>query len=154
MDPQSALGELLIGIDHVGVAVADLDEGIEFWTRTVGLQLVHREVNRDQQVEEAMLRAGDGTTELQLLSPTDQTSSIAKFLDRRGAGLQQLALTVSDVVLAAERLSGHGLAVLYPEPRSGTAGALINFVHPRDTAGVLLELVQPADSDVTARPVS
>lgn len=154
MDPQTALGELLIGIDHVGVAVADLDEGIEFWTRTVGLRLVHREVNQEQQVAEAMLRAGDGTTELQLLAPTDATSTIAKFLDRRGPGLQQLALTVRDVVAAAERLAEHGITVLHDQPRTGTAGSLINFVHPRDTAGVLLELVQPSDSAVAARPVS
>lgn len=154
MEPRAALGELLLAVDHVGIAVADLDAGIAFWTRTLGLRLAHREENPDQQVAEAMLRAGDGGTQVQLLSPTDPGSTVARFLERHGPGLQQLALTVSDVVAAAAVLRDQGLQVLYPEPRPGTAGALINFVHPRDTGGVLLELVQPPEHPGTACPVS
>ncbi len=85
-------------------------------------------------------------TQLQLLAPLGDDSPIAKFLDRAGPGLQQLALRVTDARAAGDRLRAAGLRVLYDEPRRGTADSLINFVHPRDTGGVLIELVQPAPS--------
>lgn len=143
----------LLGVDHVGVAVADLDAAIEFHTRVLGLVLTHRETNHDQQVEEAMLTApglapGQARvqTQVQLLAPTSPGSVLARFLDRSGPGLQQLAYRVVDVVAACEHLSGHGVRVLYPHPRRGTAGSLVNFAHPRDCGGVLVEIVQPATS--------
>lgn len=143
---RNELGELVTAVDHVGIAVADLDAAIAFHERTFGLALAHREENEDQGVQEAMLRAsGDpGATQLQLLAPLRQDSAIAKFLDRNGPGLQQLAFRVTDVNAAEAALREQGLRLLYDAPRPGTAGSRINFVHPKDAGGVLVELVEPA----------
>lgn len=146
-------GGQLIRIDHVGVAVADLDAAIELYTTTFGFTLVLREDNPEQGVSEAMLAApggigeagrdADAAARLQLLAPLSPDSAIARFLDRSGPGLQQLALTVHDVEAAAGGLRQRGVELLYARARPGTDGSLINFVHPRDAGGVLLELVQP-----------
>jgi methylmalonyl-CoA/ethylmalonyl-CoA epimerase len=130
-------------IDHVGIAVPDLDAAVEFYARVFGFRCVHVEVNEAQGVREAMLQVGDGTTRVQLLAPLRPDSTIASFLDRAGPGVQQVAYTVSDVAAASAALRAHGLRVLYDEPRPGTDGALINFVHPKDAGGVLVELVEP-----------
>ena len=130
-------------IDHVGIAVPDLDEAIAFYARTFGLHSVHEEVNEEQGVREAMLAVGDSGSCIQLLAPLRPDSPIGKFLDRSGPGIQQMAYTVTDVRRAAEHLRGVGVRVLYDEPKRGTAGSLVNFVHPKDAGGVLIELVQP-----------
>jgi methylmalonyl-CoA/ethylmalonyl-CoA epimerase len=142
--PRETLGDLVTSIDHVGVAVPDLDEAIAFYAKTFGLVDEHQEANEEQGVREAMLVAGDGQTRLQLLAPLRADSAIGKFLDRSGPGLQQLALRVSDVAEASRRLQQQGLRVLYDTPRRGTADSRINFVHPKDCGGVLVELVEPA----------
>lgn len=136
-------------VDHVGIAVADLDAALEFYSSTFGLECVHRETNAEQGVREAMLRVGDepGGTMLQLLAPASPESTIAKFLDRRGPGIQQLAYTVDDVEEAGRRLRERGLRLVYDTPRSGTSGSRVNFVHPADAGGVLVELVEPAPAD-------
>ena len=131
-------------IDHVGIAVRDLDEAIAFYELAFGVTPVHEEVNEEQGVREAMLAVGDGDTRIQLLAPLSDDSAIAKFLDRSGPGVQQVAYTVDDVEAVAETLRGKGMRVLYEKARRGTAGSLVNFVHPKDTGGVLVELVQPA----------
>ena len=133
-------------IDHVGIAVADLDEAVEFYRRVLGLRPVHEEVNDEQGVREVMLAVGDGETQLQLLAPLRPESAIGRFLDRRGPGIQQLAYTVSDIDAAAETLRRRGVRLLWDTPRAGTAGSRVNFVHPKDAGGVLIELVQPAAS--------
>jgi methylmalonyl-CoA/ethylmalonyl-CoA epimerase len=132
-------------VDHVGIAVPDLDAAIAFHTTVLGGTLSHREENAEQGVAEAMISFGNGDTQLQLLAPLTPQSTIATFLDKRGPGLQQLALRVPDIDEASARLRAHGLRLLYDAPRHGTAGSRINFVHPRDAGGVLLELVEPAD---------
>jgi methylmalonyl-CoA/ethylmalonyl-CoA epimerase len=142
--PQPAVVEFL-RIDHVGVAVPDLDEALTFYADTFGLRCVHQETNEEQGVREAMLAVGDGDgPRLQLLAPARPDSAIAKFLGRSGPGLQQLAYTVADVEATSEALRARGLRLLYEKARRGTAGSLINFVHPKDAGGVLVELVQPA----------
>lgn len=136
----------LLGVDHVGIAVPDLDAAVDLHTRVLGLRVTHRETNAEQQVEEVMLAGPDqpsGAVQVQLLAPTDPTSTLARFLDRSGPGLQQLAYRVQDVEAAAAHLRAAGLRVLYERARRGTAGSLVNFVHPRDCGGVLVELVQP-----------
>jgi methylmalonyl-CoA/ethylmalonyl-CoA epimerase len=137
----------VLRIDHVGIAVPDLDAAVAFHCAAFGLREVHREVNAEQGVAEAMLAADDGAR-VQLLAPLTPESPIARFLDRSGPGLQQLAYTVRDVEAAAAALRARGLRLLYDEPRRGTAGSRINFVHPRDAGGVLVELVEPADRHV------
>jgi methylmalonyl-CoA/ethylmalonyl-CoA epimerase len=139
---------LFSAIDHVGIAVADLDEAMAFYRDTFGLEVVHEETNEDQGVREAMVRVGpdgDGSaTMLQLLAPIDDSSTIAKFLDRNGPGLQQLAYRVTDLEAVSAVLRDRGLRLVYDAPRRGTAGSLVNFVHPKDAGGVLIELVEPA----------
>lgn len=131
-------------IDHVGIAVADLDEAKAFYERAFGMQVVHEEVNEEQGVREAMLAVGQSGSCLQLLAPLTPDSTIARFLERSGPGIQQVAYRVVDVRAAAVRLRQAGVRVLYDEPRRGTAGSLVNFAHPKDCGGVLIELVQPS----------
>ena len=140
----AAGGPLFTHIDHVGIAVPDLDEAIAFYARAFGMAVVHEEVNEEQGVREAMLAVGDGAARVQLLAPLRPDSAIARFLDRTGPGVQQVAYGVRDVAAASEALRERGLRLLYDAPRRGTAGSLINFIHPRDAGGVLVELVQAA----------
>lgn len=138
----------LLRIDHVGVAVADLDVAIGFYQRVFGMRCVHTETNTEQGVREAMLSVGPDPAGgcVQLLAPLNPESPIAKFLDRNGPGVQQVAYTVADVDAACAALRERGVRVLYETARRGTAGSRINFVHPRDAGGVLVELVEPAAS--------
>jgi methylmalonyl-CoA/ethylmalonyl-CoA epimerase len=131
-------------IDHVGIAVADLDVAIAFYRDTFGIVVVHEEVNAEQGVREAMLTVGDGATQIQLLAPLTPESAIAKFIDRSGVGVQQIAYTVDDIDHVSAKLRARGLRLLYDEPRRGTNDSRINFIHPKDAGGVLVELVQPA----------
>jgi methylmalonyl-CoA/ethylmalonyl-CoA epimerase len=140
----SEFPHLFTAIDHVGVAVADLDEAKRFYERTFGMRLVHEEVNEEQGVREAMMSVGDSGSCVQLLAPLTPESTIAKFLDRSGPGVQQVAYRVEDVEEASTMLRERGLRLLYDAPRRGTAGSRVNFVHPKDAGGVLVELVEPA----------
>ena len=143
--PSPVAGDpLFTHIDHVGIAVPDLDEAIAFYARAFGMAVVHEEVNEEQGVREAMLGVGDGVARVQLLAPLHPDSAIARFLDRAGPGVQQVAYGVRDLAAASEALRERGLRLLYDVPRRGTAGSLINFIHPRDAGGVLVELVQTA----------
>jgi len=139
---QEALGPLFVRIDHVGFAVSDLDKAKDFYARAFGLATVHEEVNEGQGVREAMVAVGDSGSFIQLLSPLSDDTTIGKFIARNGEGIQQVAFEVTDVVAAAERLRAANVRVLYDEPRIGTAGSLVNFVHPKDSGGVLIELVE------------
>jgi methylmalonyl-CoA/ethylmalonyl-CoA epimerase len=142
--PAGLPGELFTTIDHVGIAVPDLDEAIAFYAQALGVHAVHEEVNEEQGVREAMLAVGDGETRIQLLAPLTPESTIAKFIGRSGPGLQQLAFRVADVEAVGATLRERGLRLLYDAPRRGTAGSRVNFVHPKDAGGVLVELVEPA----------
>jgi methylmalonyl-CoA/ethylmalonyl-CoA epimerase len=148
MTLRAELGDLVTAIDHVGIAVPDLDAAIAFHRETFGLEVAHEEVNEEQGVREAMLRAPGDTTgaAIQLLAPSRPDSTIAKFLDRSGPGLQQLALRVTDVDAACDALRAKGLRVLFEKPKRGTSDSRVNFVHPKDAGGVLVELVQPAEN--------
>jgi methylmalonyl-CoA/ethylmalonyl-CoA epimerase len=131
-------------IDHVGIAVPDLDVALAFYADTFELRSVHEEVNEEQGVREAMLRVGDGPTMIQLLAPLRPDSAIGKFLDRSGPGVQQVAYTVDDVEAVAATLRERGMRLLWDAPKRGTNDSRVNFVHPKDAGGVLVELVQPA----------
>ncbi|WP_083062613.1 methylmalonyl-CoA epimerase [Mycobacterium arosiense] len=138
---------LVTAIDHVGIAVADLDAAIDWYHDTLGMILVHEEVNEEQGIREAMLAVRDapaGTAQIQLMAPIDESSTIAKFLDKRGPGIQQMAVRVSDLDALVSRLREQGVRLIYDAPRRGTANSRINFIHPKDGGGVLIELVEPA----------
>jgi methylmalonyl-CoA/ethylmalonyl-CoA epimerase len=138
---------LFTAVDHVGIAVPDLDAATAFYRDTFGMETVHEETNEEQGVREAMVRVGppgDSGAMIQLLAPIDESSTIAAFLDRNGPGLQQLACRVTDLEAVSQVLRDRGLRLLYDAPRRGTGGSLINFVHPKDAGGVLVELVEPA----------
>jgi methylmalonyl-CoA/ethylmalonyl-CoA epimerase len=135
---------LFTAIDHVGIAVADLDAAKAFYRDTFGMETVHEESNEAMGVREAMVQVGDSDSCLQLLAPLDESSAIAKFLERHGPGLQQLAYRVTDLEAVSAILRERGVRLLYDVGRRGTAGSLVNFVHPKDAGGVLVELVEPA----------
>jgi methylmalonyl-CoA/ethylmalonyl-CoA epimerase len=140
----------LLGLDHVGIAVADLGPAVSFYRDVLGLQVVHREENLDQQVAEVMLTSSENGpvgNQLQLLMPLAGNSVLNRFLMRRGSGLHHVAYAVSDVRSASSILRQCGVRVLYDAPRAGTRGSQINFVHPKDTGGVLLELVEHTAAD-------
>jgi methylmalonyl-CoA/ethylmalonyl-CoA epimerase len=136
--------DLFTAIDHVGVAVPDLDAAIAFYERTYGMRLAHQETNEEQGVREAMMAVGDSGSHIQLLAPLDESSTIAKFLDRNGPGIQQVAYRVADLDAVSATLRERGMRLLYDEPRRGTSASRVNFIHPKDAGGVLVELVEPA----------
>lgn len=136
------MNSLLTRIDHVGIAVPDLDAAIDFYAKAFGLSVIHEEVNEEQGVREAMLGVGDSGSCIQLLAPLSPESTIAKFLDRSGPGIQQVAYGVDDVEAAADALRAAGVRMLYDTAKRGTAGSKVNFCHPKDCGGVLVELVQ------------
>lgn len=148
VDARPALASALVtAIDHVGIAVPDLDAAIKWYHDHLGMIVLHEEVNEDQGVREAMLSvrgAAKDSTQIQLLAPLDEKSTIAKFIDTRGPGLQQLAYRTSNIDALSERLRADGVRLLYDAPRRGTADSRINFIHPKDAGGVLIELVEPS----------
>jgi methylmalonyl-CoA/ethylmalonyl-CoA epimerase len=138
------MDSLFTRIDHIGIAVPDLDAAIDFYERAFGMTKAHEEVNEEQGVREAMMAVGDSGSFVQLLAPLSPESTIAKFLDRSGPGIQQVAYSVDDVEAAAATLRERGVRVLYDNAKVGTGGSLMNFCHPKDCGGVLIELVQAA----------
>ncbi len=139
-----AVQHLFTAIDHVGIAVPDLDIAMEFYRNAYGMQVLHEETNEEQGVREAMVGVGDSGSCIQLLAPLSPESTIAKFLDRSGPGIQQLAFRVDDVEHVANVLRERGLRLLYEAPKRGTANSRVNFIHPKDTGGILVELVEPS----------
>jgi methylmalonyl-CoA epimerase len=134
---------MAIEIDHLGIAVRSLAEGLHFYERTLGMALSGTETIAAEQVAVAMLPAGvgAGAPRIELLEATGQESPIARFIEKRGPGLHHIALRVDDLPLAVERLKSEGARVL-DEPRRGAGGHLYVFLHPASTGGVLLELIQ------------
>jgi methylmalonyl-CoA/ethylmalonyl-CoA epimerase len=129
-------------IEHIALAVEDLDAAIRHYTQVWGLVVSSRERVDDQGVEEAMLPAGGAS--LQLIAPTAPDSTVARFLERRGEGLHHLAYEVKDLRSALARLRAAGVTLIDDEPRRGGGGHLVAFVHPSANLGVLVELVQRA----------
>jgi len=135
---------LITAVDHVGIAVADMDQAIAFYGENFGFSVVHEERNEDQGVREAMLAVGSSDTRLQLLAPLTPESTLNRFLERSGPGVQQLAYRVTSITEAMTAVQAQGMRLLYAEPRRGTVDSRINFIHPKDAGGVLVELVEPA----------
>ena len=128
-----------IEIDHLGIAVNNLEQSLRFYCDTLGMQISARETVPQERVNVAMLPVGD--SRIELLEPSDPDSTIAKFLGKRGPGLHHIALRVEDLAASVENLKGTG-AQLLNEPRAGAGGHTYVFIHPSSTGGVLLELIQ------------
>ena len=138
---------MLTRIDHVGLAVRDLDQAIAFYARTFDVHVVDEEVNEEQGVREAMLAVGDSGSCIQLLAPLRPDSPIGKFLERAGEGIQQVAYGVDDIDATSAELRERGIRLLYDEAKRGTANSRVNFIHPKDAGGVLVELVEAAQQN-------
>lgn len=133
---------MLNQIDHVGVAVTDLDQALALYRDAMGMRLVHRETVEEQGVEAVLLDVGDAHVEL--LRPLGAHTAVGKFLDRRGPGLHHVAYRVADVEQALGELSAAGLRLIDEHARTGIRGSRVAFLHPSSTGGVLTEIVQPA----------
>jgi methylmalonyl-CoA/ethylmalonyl-CoA epimerase len=131
-------------IDHVGVAVEDLDAAIALHETTYGMALVHREVVEEQGVEAVLLDVGEGHVEL--LRPLSADTPVGKFLSRRGPGLHHVAYQVPDIEAVLRDLSAAGVELIDTEPRTGIRNSRVAFLHPRSSSGVLTEIVQPAEA--------
>jgi methylmalonyl-CoA epimerase len=127
-------------IEHIGIATTSLDDALKFWRDALGLEVKHTEVVEDQGVRVAMLPVGE--PRIELLEPTSESSPVAKFLEKRGAGIHHIAVRVPDIRAALSRLESEGARLIDVEPRTGAGGCLVAFVHPASTGGVLLELVE------------
>jgi methylmalonyl-CoA epimerase len=131
---------LLTEIDHVAIAVRDLDAAIDFYARAFGATVAHREVVDSDGVEEALLEVADSY--VQLVTPTRQDSPVAKALDTRGEGLHHVGYRVADCAAALESMKAAGATPIDPAPRPGSRGTTVAFIHPKGSFGTLIELVQ------------
>jgi methylmalonyl-CoA/ethylmalonyl-CoA epimerase len=134
---------MLTLIDHVGVAVEEIDAALPFYTATLKLELVHRETVAAQGVEAALLDVGDGHVEL--VAPLGPETGVAKFLAKRGPGLHHVAYRVDDIEAALATLAADGVRLIDETPRIGIRGSKVAFLHPASTGGVLTEIVEPAE---------
>lgn len=134
---------MLSRIDHVGVAVEDLDAAIQLYEGALGMPLVHRETVSEQGVEAVLLDVGEGHVEL--LAPLGPDTPVGKFLGRKGPGLHHVAYAVSDIERTLTELADGGTELIDREPRTGIRGSRVAFLHPRSTGGVLTEIVQPSE---------
>jgi methylmalonyl-CoA/ethylmalonyl-CoA epimerase len=129
-------------IDHVGVAVEDLDSALALYEGNFGMPVAHRETVSDQGVEAVLLDVGDGHVEL--LRPLGEDTAVGRFLARRGPGLHHVAYRVDDIDAALAQLREQGVELIDSEPRTGIRASRVAFLHPRATGGVLTEIVEPA----------
>src|SRR5437588_2306349 len=136
---------MLSAIDHIGVAVEDLDRAVTLYRDSLGMPIVHRETVVEQGVEAALLDIGDGHVEL--LQPLGPETAVGKFLAKRGPGLHHVAYRVEDVEQTLSKLAGAGMRLIDEQARKGIRGSRVAFVHPASTGGVLTEIVQPAAED-------
>lgn len=127
-------------IDHIGIAVSDLDEALKFWEDAIGVKCHGVEEVAEQKVKTAFLPIKD--TEIELLAGTSEDSPVSKFIEKKGEGIQHIAIRVDDLEATLEELKGKGVRLIDEKPRIGAGGAKIAFVHPKSSRGVLLELCQ------------
>ena len=131
-------------LEHIGIATRALDDALGFWRDALGLEVVHTEIVEEQKVRVAMLPVGE--PRIELLEPTSDDSPVAKFLEKRGAGIHHIAVRVDDIRAALARLKESGARLIDETPRIGANNCLVAFVHPSSAGGVLLELVEHTDS--------
>jgi methylmalonyl-CoA/ethylmalonyl-CoA epimerase len=133
---------MLSAIDHVGVAVENIDAALELYRDQLGMPLVHRETVAEQGVDAALLDVGDG--HIELVAPLHADTAVGKFLSRRGPGLHHVAYRVTSVQDTLDACVAAGIRLIDAQPRSGIRGSRVAFLHPTATGGVLTEIVQPA----------
>ena len=133
---------MLARIDHIGVAVADLDEALALYERDLAIELVHRETVAGQGVEAVLLDVGENHVEL--LAPLGDDTPVGRFLASKGPGLHHVAYQTADIDAELERLKAAGLRLIDEQPRTGIRGSRVAFLHPAATGGVLTEIVEPA----------
>lgn len=131
---------MLKKVDHIGIAVKDLDEALKFYQGVLGMGLQGVEVVEEQKVKVAFLPIGD--TEVELLESTDKEGPIAKYIEKKGEGIQHIAYRVDNIEEAIEEMKSKGIKMIDEKPRYGAGGAKIAFLHPKSTHGVLIELCQ------------
>ena len=131
---------VLTEIDHVAIAVHDLDAAVDYYRTTFGVEPAHREVVEKDGVEEVLLRVADSY--IQLLTPVRDDSPVAKYLEKRGDGIHHLAYRVDDCAAALERVKREGHQVIDEVPRPGSRGTTVAFIHPKTAFGTLIELVE------------
>ncbi|HEY1988509.1 MAG TPA: methylmalonyl-CoA epimerase [Acidimicrobiales bacterium] len=131
---------LLTEIDHVAIAVHDLEAAIAYYADTFGATVAHRERIDSDGVEEALLKVADSY--IQLLTPTSDTSPVAKYLEKKGEGLHHVGYRVADCAVALQSVKDHGGQVIDEQPRPGSRGTTVAFIHPKGAFGTLIELVQ------------
>ena len=142
----------MTGVDHIGIAVPNLEAALPLWRDALGLEFVGIEVVPHDQVRVAILKSpGEGGARVELLEPTSPDSPVAKFLARRGPGIHHLALRVDDLVARMAKMSAAGKPALVPAPRRGAEGSSVTFLHPKSAGGVLVELVQLARRGTATR---
>jgi methylmalonyl-CoA/ethylmalonyl-CoA epimerase len=134
---------MIKGLDHIGIAVTDLEAAIPQWLNLTGGTLAHREIVASQKVEVAVITVGE--LRIELLQPTAETSPIAKFIATRGAGIHHLALAADPAQAELDRLKASGVQLIDEHPRPGAEHTQVGFLHPRSAGGVLLELVEHPD---------
>jgi methylmalonyl-CoA epimerase len=134
---------VILDIDHVGIAVDDLETTVESYRRTLGVEPAHRETVADQGVEEVLFAVG--TSFIQLLGALGADTPVGRFLETRGPGVHHVAYRVDDVGASLSHLRSEGVLLVDEVPRRGSRDTMIAFVHPKDMGGVLVELVQVAD---------
>ena len=127
-------------VDHIGIAVKSIDEALKFYEDILGIKCVSQEVVEEQKVKVAFLPVGD--TEVELLESKDEEGPIAKFIEKKGEGIQHIAYKVDDIERSIEELKAKGVRMIDEKPRYGAGGAKIAFLHPKSTFGVLIELCQ------------
>ena len=130
-------------IDHIGVAVDDLEEAVSLYSERLGMPVQHRETVEEQGVEAVLL--GVGESHVELLSPLGPETAVGRFLERNGPGIHHVAYGTDDIESALEGVRAAGLALIDERPRIGIRGSRVAFVHPKSTGGVLTELVEPAE---------
>jgi methylmalonyl-CoA/ethylmalonyl-CoA epimerase len=131
---------MLDRVDHVGIAVRDLEAAIAFYSKVFGVEFTYRHTAEDQGVEEAMGRVGESW--IQLLRPLGPDTPVGKFVEARGEGVHHIGYGVADINAALEELRGHDIKLIDQHPRPGSRGARIAFIHPKSVGGVLVELVE------------
>ncbi|MBI2892497.1 MAG: methylmalonyl-CoA epimerase [Deltaproteobacteria bacterium] len=133
---------LVVGIDHVGVCIPEMEPAAELWSGLLGLAVAHRECVDAQRTEAAFVDPPGGGTTLELVSPMSGNPGLERFLEKRGPGLHHVAFAVTDIGESLARLRQAGVALIDEAPRPGARGHLVAFLHPRAAGGVLVELVQ------------